>query len=45
MPLVASRVVSMTFIPLLGGYLLRPRHELDRGAVYGFAARHGALGI
>jgi multidrug efflux pump subunit AcrB len=30
--LVASRLVSMTFIPLLGYYLLRPKAEPHRGA-------------
>jgi multidrug efflux pump subunit AcrB len=28
--LIASRVVSMTFIPLLGYYLLRPNRKPER---------------
>ncbi len=38
--LVASRLVSMTFIPLLGYYLLRPKAEVphSRAAPEGFAA-------
>jgi multidrug efflux pump subunit AcrB len=44
--LVASRVVSMTFIPLLGYYLLRPRHEpsIEERRSRGFAARYYHLG-
>ncbi|PYV43658.1 MAG: AcrB/AcrD/AcrF family protein, partial [Acidobacteria bacterium] len=40
--LVASRIVSMTFIPLLGYYILRPRHEpgIEERRGRGFAARY-----
>ncbi len=45
--LVASRLVSMTFIPLLGYYLLRPRKKgeptPESGAARGFAERYRAL--
>jgi multidrug efflux pump subunit AcrB len=48
--LVASRVVSMTFIPLLGYYLLRPKAEpsIEKRRKSGFAAlyfRVGSLAI
>jgi multidrug efflux pump subunit AcrB len=48
--LVASRLVSMTFIPLLGYYLLRPKAELsiEERRKKGFAAayyRFGSLAI
>jgi multidrug efflux pump subunit AcrB len=48
--LVASRLVSMTFIPLLGYYLLRPKGEpsIEERRQSGFAAayyRVGALAI
>jgi multidrug efflux pump subunit AcrB len=48
--LVASRVVSMTFIPLLGYYLLRPKAEpsIEERRKSGFAAfyyRVGGFGI
>lgn len=44
--LVASRLVSMTFIPLLGYYLLRPKAELpvEERRKKGFAARYYKLG-
>ena len=44
--LVASRLVSMTFIPLLGCYLLRPKPEkpLEERRRTGFAARYYRLG-
>jgi multidrug efflux pump subunit AcrB len=44
--LVASRVVSMTFIPLLGYYLLRPGHEasIEERRRSGFAAAYYRLG-
>jgi multidrug efflux pump subunit AcrB len=44
--LVASRIVSMTFIPLLGYYLLRPKAEkpIAERRVSGFAARYYRVG-
>src|SRR5262245_59148250 len=44
--LVASRVVSMTFIPLLGYYLLRGRRELsiEERRQRGFASRYYKVG-
>jgi multidrug efflux pump subunit AcrB len=44
--LVASRVVSMTFIPLLGYYLLRPKAEptIEERRKSGFAAFYYRLG-
>jgi multidrug efflux pump subunit AcrB len=44
--LVASRLVSMTFIPLLGYYLLRPRHEssLEERRKHGFGALYYRAG-
>lgn len=44
--LVASRVVSMTFIPLLGYYLLRPKGEptVEERRTRGFTARYYRLG-
>jgi preprotein translocase subunit SecF len=44
--LVASRLVSMTFIPLLAYYLLRPRAEppIEERRKTGFAARYYRLG-
>lgn len=44
--LIASRLVSMTFIPLLGYYLLRPRPEpdLEERRQHGFAARYYRVG-
>jgi multidrug efflux pump subunit AcrB len=44
--LVASRVVSMTFIPLLGYYLLRPKAEpsLEERRKSGFAAAYYRVG-
>ncbi len=44
--LVASRIVSMTFIPLLGYYLLRPKQEpsIEERRRTGFAARYYRLG-
>jgi multidrug efflux pump subunit AcrB len=44
--LVASRIVSMTFIPLLGYYLLRPKAErpLAERREQGFAARYYRAG-
>jgi multidrug efflux pump subunit AcrB len=44
--LVASRLVSMTFIPLLGYYLLRPRQEpsIEERRKNGFASLYYRLG-
>jgi multidrug efflux pump subunit AcrB len=44
--LVASRLVSMTFIPLLGYYLLRPKAEpsLEERRTRGFAALYYRVG-
>jgi multidrug efflux pump subunit AcrB len=44
--LVASRIVSMTFIPLLGYYLLRPKAEksIEERRKSGFAAAYYRLG-
>jgi multidrug efflux pump subunit AcrB len=44
--LIASRLVSMTFIPLLGYYLLRPRPEpnLEERRQHGFAAHYYRVG-
>lgn len=44
--LVSSRLVSMTFIPLLGYYLLRPKAErpISERRTRGFAARYYRLG-
>jgi multidrug efflux pump subunit AcrB len=44
--LVASRLVSMTFIPLLGYYLLRPKAEptIQERRKKGFAAQYYRLG-
>ena len=44
--LVASRVVSMTFIPLLGYYLLRGRSEssIEERRSHGFASHYYKLG-
>ncbi len=44
--LVASRLVSMTFIPLLGYYLLRPRPEptIEERRVRGFGAAYYRVG-
>src|SRR5262249_41987841 len=44
--LVASRLVSMTFIPLLGYYLLRPSHEIpvEERKKKGFASFYYKLG-
>ena len=44
--LVASRIVSMTFIPLLGYYLLRPKAEvsIEERRRTGFAAAYYRLG-
>lgn len=44
--LVASRIVSMTFIPLLGYYLLRPKREptIHERRQSGFAARYYRIG-
>ncbi|HEY7500642.1 MAG TPA: efflux RND transporter permease subunit [Vicinamibacterales bacterium] len=44
--LVASRVVSMTFIPLLGYYLLRPKAEppIEERRKSGFAAAYYRIG-
>jgi multidrug efflux pump subunit AcrB len=44
--LLASRLVSMTFIPLLGYYLLRPRPEpdLEQRRKQGFGAAYYRLG-
>jgi multidrug efflux pump subunit AcrB len=45
--LVASRVVSMTFIPLLGYYLLRPKAEpaIEERRKSGFAAAYYRVGL
>ena len=44
--LVASRIVSMTFIPLLGYYLLRPKAEapIEERRKKGFAAKYYGVG-
>ena len=44
--LVASRLVSMTFIPLLGYYLLKPKLEptIEDGARSGFASLYFRFG-
>lgn len=44
--LVASRVVSMTFIPLLGRYILRARPEpsMEERRAHGFAAAYYRVG-
>jgi len=44
--LVASRVVSMTFIPLLGSFILRPRREpsMEERRSRGFAAKYYRVG-
>src|SRR5262249_43815502 len=44
--LVASRIVSMTFIPLLGYYILRPKAELtiEERRKAGFAAAYYRFG-
>jgi len=44
--LVASRLVSMTFIPLLGYYLLRPKAEpsIEERRKTGFASRYYRVG-
>jgi multidrug efflux pump subunit AcrB len=44
--LVASRLVSMTFIPLLGYYLLRPKAEpkMEERRKTGFASRYYRVG-
>lgn len=44
--LVSSRIVSMTFIPLLGYYLLRPKAEtpIEERRERGFAARYYRIG-
>src|SRR6185312_2323500 len=44
--LVASRVVSMTFIPLLGYYILRPKAEptIEERRKSGFAAAYYRFG-
>jgi multidrug efflux pump subunit AcrB len=44
--LVASRVVSMTFIPLLGAFILRPRQErsIAERRSRGFAAKYYRVG-
>src|SRR4030095_1998978 len=44
--LIASRIVSMTFIPLLGYYLLRPKAEktIEERSKKGFAAQYYRLG-
>jgi multidrug efflux pump subunit AcrB len=44
--LIASRVVSMTFIPLLGYYLLRPKVEktIEERRKKGFAAQYYRVG-
>jgi multidrug efflux pump subunit AcrB len=44
--LVASRIVSMTFIPLLGYYLLRPKSEpsIEERRKSGFAAAYYRVG-
>jgi multidrug efflux pump subunit AcrB len=45
--LVASRLVSMTFIPLLGYYLLRPKPErsIEERRTKGFAAAYYRFGL
>jgi multidrug efflux pump subunit AcrB len=45
--LVASRLVSMTFIPLLGYYLLRPKAEksIEERRKSGFASWYYRVGI
>jgi multidrug efflux pump subunit AcrB len=45
--LVASRLVSMTFIPLLGYYLLRPKAEppIEERRKSGFASRYYRVGL
>src|SRR6185295_11351338 len=45
--LVASRLVSMTFIPFLGYYILRPHAEptVEERRQRGFAARYYRLGL
>ena len=45
--LVSSRVVSMTFIPLLGSFILRPRRErsIEERRRQGFAAQYYRLGL
>src|SRR5215475_800067 len=44
--LVASRIVSMTFIPLLGYYILRPSHEpsIEDRRSRGFTAKYYHIG-
>lgn len=44
--LVASRLVSMTFIPLLSYYLLKPKHEkpIEERRQKGFAAQYYRIG-
>src|SRR5262249_61502134 len=44
--LLASRLVSMTFIPLLSYYLLKPKFEMpiEERRTKGFAARYYRLG-
>ncbi len=44
--LVASRIVSMTFIPLLGFYLLKPKREptIEERRRSGFASRYYRVG-
>ncbi|MFL6352003.1 MAG: efflux RND transporter permease subunit [Bryobacteraceae bacterium] len=44
--LIASRIVSMTFIPLLGEYLLRARHEptIEQRRIRGFGALYYRVG-
>jgi multidrug efflux pump subunit AcrB len=44
--LVASRVVSMTFIPMLGSFILRPRKEpsIEERRTRGFAAHYYRVG-
>jgi len=44
--LIASRIVSMTFVPLLGYYLLRPKVEktIEERRKKGFAAQYYRLG-
>ncbi|HWT03759.1 MAG TPA: efflux RND transporter permease subunit [Pyrinomonadaceae bacterium] len=44
--LIASRLVSMTFIPLLGYYLLKPKAEkpIEERRTKGFAARYYRVG-
>jgi multidrug efflux pump subunit AcrB len=45
--LVASRIVSMSFIPLLGYYLLKPKAEppVEERRKAGFASRYYRLGL